>query len=184
MKKTLIIIALSLFPLSISAQRLSLATDVLGYADLLTLNAEASYSLAQHWSVNAGFRYNPFSYKFGKDDHPVNHKQKAVSVGARYWPWHVFSGWWFSGKAQYQEYNMGGLRRPKTREGDRIGVGFAAGYTYMLTRFLNLEFSLGAWGGMDTYSVYECPVCGVTMDSGKTFYVLPNDVMVALSFVF
>ena len=170
--------------LSAFSQKVSLSTDVLGYADMLTLNGELSCSVARRWSVNAGFRYNPFTYRKGEDDHLASRRQRSFAAGARFWPWHVYSGWWLSGKAQYQEYNNGGVRSLKTREGDRYGAGLAAGFTYMLTSFLNLELSAGAWGGLDVYTVYECPECGVTLDSGSKFYVLPNDISLALSLVF
>ena len=42
----------------------SISTNVAGYANLLTLNAEASVPVARHWTLNAGAKYNPFS--FGK----------------------------------------------------------------------------------------------------------------------
>ncbi len=167
-----------------SAQRTSVSTDLLGYADSGTLNGEISCSVSRHWSVTTGFRFNPFTFRKGEDNHLVSNRQRTVAAGARYWPWHVYSGWWLSGKAKWQEYNRGGIRSLKTREGDRFGAGVAVGYTYMLASFMNVELSAGAWGGMDVYSVYECPECGVTLESGRKFYVLPHDITLALSFVF
>ena len=102
----------------------------------------------------------------------------------RYWPWYVYSGWWVGGKVQYQEYNWGGLTSDKTEEGDRFGAGISAGYTYMLAPHVNLDFGLGLWGGYDKYKRYSCPVCGLTEASGDRFFILPNDVTLALSFVF
>lgn len=180
------IIILSLFvPAVASAQKLAVSTDMLGYADFVTLNGEVSYSLSRHWSANAGFRYNPFTFQSGAEDaHLISNRQRTFSAGARYWPWHVFSGWWVSGKVQYQEYNRGGIRHLETREGDRYGAGAAAGFTYMVSRWMNLEFSLGAWAGKDDHTVFECPQCGARVEQGESFFVLPNDIMLALSFVF
>ena len=45
-----------------SGQKTSLSTNVAQYANLLTLNLEASYAFDRHWSARAGFRYNPFEY--------------------------------------------------------------------------------------------------------------------------
>jgi hypothetical protein len=100
------------------------------------------------------------------------------------WPWHTSSGWWFAGKARYQEYNYGGITSRATREGDRVGAGLYAGYTHMLGPHFNLEFGLGAWAGMDWYDIYSCQVCGLTVDSGNGFFVLPDDIMVAVVYVF
>ena len=100
------------------------------------------------------------------------------------WPWHTWSGWWFAGKLRWQEYNVGGIISPETREGDRFGTGLYAGYTYMLGTHFNLEMGLGVWAGTDIYSLYSCPVCGVTLESGKNFFVLPDDMMISLVYVF
>ena len=164
------------------AQKLAVSTNALDYADFGTLNAEVSYSLSRHWGLTAGVRYNPFMYT--SDGHELSARQRAFSAGTRYWPWHVFSGWWFSGKVQYQEYNRGGITSLQTREGDRYGVGAGAGYTYMLTPHLNIEFGLGGWLGLDVFTEYDCPVCGITQASGHRFFILPNDLLIALSYVF
>lgn len=72
----------------------------------------------------------------------------------------------------------------ETREGDRVGAGLYAGYTYMLTPHLNIELGLGLWSGLDMYRCYSCPVCGVTLESGKTYFILPDDVMISIAYVF
>ena len=79
---------------------------------------------------------------------------------------------------------MGGILSRETREGERFGAGLYAGYTHMLTTHLNLEFGMGLWSGMDYYRKYSCPVCGYTLDSGKALFVLPDDIMISLAYVF
>ena len=111
-------------------------------------------------------------------------RQQSYSVGLRVWPWHTWSGWWFAGKGRWQEYNFGGILSPETNEGDRYGFGLYAGYTHMLASHFNLEFGLGAWAGIDFYKTYSCQVCGITLDSGRRSFVLPDDVMVSLVYVF
>ena len=91
---------------------------------------------------------------------------------------------WFSGKLQYQEYNTGGIIDRSADEGDRYGVGVGAGYTYMIHPHLNMEFGIGLWGGYGTYVSYSCPSCGLTVGRGDGFFILPNDIMVSLSYVF
>ena len=166
------------------AQNIALSTNVAGYANWGTLNMEASFSVARRWTVNAGVKYNPFTFNIGEDRHQANVRQRLLAAGARFWPWHVYSGWWVAAKLQYQEYNMGGVTKPTTTEGDRVGFGATVGYTYMLTKHLNLEFGLGGWTGADFYTVYECPVCGLTTDSGRKAFILPNDIIVAVSYIF
>lgn len=166
------------------AQKFSMSTDLLGCANLGTMNVEASYAVARHWNVVAGARYNPFTFNAGNPDEQFQYRQLSCSVGARLWPWHVWSGWWFAGKLRYQEYNKGGIISPATEEGDRFGAGLYCGYTLMLTRHLNLEFGLGFWGGMAMYRKYSCPVCGPIVQSGNKMFLLPDDFMISLAYVF
>lgn len=187
MKRFAIILAVAAFilpSLKSEAQTVSLSTNLLDYACLGTLNADVSYSLSRRWSVTAGARYNPFTFRKGDPDKQFQLRQQSYSLGARLWPWHTWSGWWFAGKMRYQEYNTGGIRSLETREGDRFGAGLYAGYTYMLTSHLNIEFGLGLWSGLDVYRCYSCPVCGVTLESGKTHFILPDDIMISLAYVF
>lgn len=187
MKRFAIILAVAAFilpSLKSEAQTVSLSTNLLDYACLGTLNADVSYSLSRRWSVTAGARYNPFTFRKGDPDKQFQLRQQSYSIGARLWPWHTWSGWWFAGKMRYQEYNTGGIRSLETREGDRVGAGLYAGYTYMLTSHLNIEFGFGLWSGLDVYRCYSCPVCGVTLESGKTHFILPDDIMISLAYVF
>ena len=167
-----------------SGQRVSLSTDILGYVNLATLNAEASYAVARHWSVTATVRYNPWTFNGDNPGRQFQRRQQSYAAGTRYWLWHTYSGWWFSGKIQYQEYNTGGLSGPSAEEGDRFGAGVGTGYTYMLHPHLNIEFGLGLWGGYRKYVRYSCPSCGLTTGKGDGVFLLPNDVIISLSYVF
>ena len=71
-----------------------------------------------------------------------------------------------------------------TDEGDRAGLGLYAGYTHMIGPHFNIEFGLGGWAGADWYSRYECQQCGLTMMTGRRWFVLPDDIMIALVYVF
>ena len=173
-----------LLPLTAQAQNIALSTNVAGYADFGTLNAEASMSVARQWRITAGVKYNHFMFKAGEDGHDLSNKKRLFAAGARFWPWHVYSGWWFAAKMQYQEYNRGGIVSQETVEGDRVGIGATFGYTYMLAKHLNLELGIGGWAGADFYTVYECPVCGLTVGGGRKAFILPNDIIVAISYIF
>ena len=158
----------------------SISTNVAGYANLLTLNAEGSVPVSRRWTVNAGLKYNPFA--FGREK--FRNKQQAYYAGMRYWPWHSYSGWWMSGKIQYQEFNAGGLGRAETSEGDRVGLGLGAGFAYMGGKHFNVEFGASLWGGMEWFTTYSCPVCGDLELSGRKIFILPCDVIIAISYIF
>ena len=166
------------------AQKISLSTNVLDCLALGTMNVDVSYALSRHWSAVAGVRYNPFTFNAGDPQKQFQYRQQSYSAGVRMWPWHIWSGWWFASKIRYQEYNAGGILDPETREGDRIGMGLYSGYTHMISRHFNIEFGLGLWGGWDYYTRYSCPVCGIKIEEGRGGFLLPDDVMVSLVYVF
>ena len=166
------------------AQKVSVSTNVLGYAAFGTLNADVSYAVSRRWSVIAGVKYNPFTFREGDAGRQFQLRQQSYSAGARFWPWHTWSGWWFASRLRYQEYNMGGLAGRDTQEGDRLGAGLYVGYTHMVTRHFNVDFGLGCWGGLDVYRKYSCPVCGMTVSQGRKGFVLPDDMMISLVYVF
>ena len=170
--------------LGLRANRFGVSTNLLDYARLGTLNVDASYAASRHWSVVAGVRYNPFTFNEGDPQKQFQYRQQSYFFGARWWLWHTWSGWWLSGKARYQEYNVGGLAGPETEEGDRIGAGLYVGYTHMLTPHLNMEFGLGFWGGKTWFTSYSCPVCGDMTDSGQKYFVHPDDLMISIVYVF
>ena len=165
-------------------RRFSLSTNVIDYLNLGTLNLEASYGFSRHWSMNMGVRYNPFTFRHPADGTPMQNRKQSYELGARFWPWHVFSGWWVAAKGKYQEYNYGGVFSPETEEGDGYGIGFSAGYSYMLHPNLNLEFGLGFWTGVRKYTVYDCPACGQVTESGTRGFILPNELLLSLVYVF
>jgi len=165
------------------SQEWTVSTNLVDYLNLGTLNVEASYAPLRHMSVNISARYNPFSFHSPKGTQ-FQERQQSYAAGLRWWPWHIMSGWWLAGKLQYQEYNVGGLRTARTEEGDRVGLGLTAGYTYMLHKHFNLEFGIGGWGGYKWYTVYSCPKCGMTEETGSKAFILPNDLLVSIVYVF
>ena len=185
MKRFYLLLLLPFLCCRIYAQELSVSTNVLGYAELGTMNLEASWGFSRHWTANLGLRYNPFTFtgREGVADQ-MQARQRTVALGGRYWPWHIHSGWWLAGKAQYQEFNRGGLTEAETSEGDRVGGGLTAGYTYMLTPSFNLEVGAGVWTGYERYTTYACPECGRIVGEGTRRFVLPNDFLLGLVYVF
>lgn len=165
------------------SQEWAVSTNLIGYINLGTLNVEASYAPLRHLSVNLSAKYNPFTFHSAKGTQ-FQERQQTYAVGVRWWPWHIMSGWWVATKAQYQEYNIGGIWSSRTEEGDRAGVGITAGYTLMLHRHVNIEFGMGAWTGYQWYTAYSCPKCGLTVDNGQKAFVLPNDLLVSIVYVF
>lgn len=183
--RSIVFIILMMPPAAALGQGWSVSSNVISLADYGTFNAEASRGVSKHWSVSAGIKYNPFQFgDSGSDESVMRKRQRAFNLGARYWPWHIYSGWWLSSGARYQEYNFSTRHKRETSEGDRLGASVSAGYSYMLSPRMNVEIGFGLWGGWDRYKVYDCPTCGYTKEQGSKFFLSPEDVILAFSLIF
>lgn len=178
-----VLIALLLFSLSASAQKWSVGTNLVEWADFGTANIECSVAAGRHATVGVGARYNPWQFEKG-DGRLMQNKQVSAYVYSRWWPWFIYSGWWFQGKAQYRQYNFGGVFEKETEEGDAYGAGLSFGYTLMIKKYFNLEFGAGFWGGYKTYTVYSCPRCGRIIETGQKAFIMPDNISVSMLFIF
>ena len=165
------------------AQRFSVGTNALDWLTLGTINAEASIAVAQNVSIHVGGELNPWTFRTGSQEKQFQLRQYSFWGGARWWPWHVYSGWWVGADARYSLYNLGGVIKRDTEEGDAVGGGIYGGYSIMINSWLNLDLGVGAWGGWKKYTRYSCPVCGVITEKGQKGFILP-DARVAIQFIF
>lgn len=175
-------------PFEASAQDWSLSINAADLANLATMNVDVGIAVDRHWTLNGGVKYNPWTFKRNENTRQITgqyqNRKLSVSAGARWWPWNVYSGWWTGSRIQYQAYNRGGLRKKSTEEGDAFGLAFSGGYSMMLNKHINLDLGFGIWGGYTLYTRYSCPKCGEILDKGGKWFVLPNEVIVSLSFIF
>ena len=175
------------------AQTWAVAANAADMLELGTLGIEGSAAVGQHWSVHASAKVNPWS--FGRRDtsnglysepnpDQVQDRKQVYAVGARGWPWTGYSGWWLGGKAQYQEYNRGGILSKTSEEGDAFGAALSGGYSLMLKEHINLDFGFGVWGGWTKYTTYACPSCGKVTEQGEKWFFLPNELILSLVYIF
>ena len=185
MKKILLLMTFIAFISSkASAQDWSLSTNLVDYITLGTLNLEGSAATGRHITINASARVNPWIFHKCDPSKQMQNKHQTYAVGARYWPWHIYSGWWISGMAQYQEYNRGGIISDRTEEGDAFGLSVGGGYSLMIHENLNLDFGLALWGGQKSYVTYACPSCGKITDKGRKWFLMPNEIRVSIAYIF
>lgn len=185
MRRAIILTLMLVLQLTVCrAQQWSVSTNAVDWLNFGTLNAEASAAVAQHISINASARYNPWTFNANDPATQLQNREQTYRLGIRWWPWHIYSGWWVSAAGQYQEYNRGGILSRKTEEGDAFGLALSAGYTLMVHRFVNLEFGAGLWGGQTAYTTFACPSCGRITGSGRKWFLRPNDLTVAVAFIF
>jgi hypothetical protein len=185
--RLLIILTLALlsgFLNEIRAQKVSLSTNLVDWANLGTVNLEAGLSVSQHISLVAGGHYNPWSYQAPRG-YDILNQQTTGYAGIRYWPWYVYSGWWIEAIARYSVFSKTGLWRPALEKGKSIGGGLSFGYTLMVHEHLNIEFGAGLWGGRHIdFSLYECPRCMELRERGPRNFIAPEDISISIMYIF
>ena len=181
--KVLMVPVLLMLGIQAGAQRFSVGTNAVDWLTFGTINAEASVAVAQHFSLHAGTELNPWTFRSGNPEKQLQVRQNSYWGGVRWWPWHVYSGWWAGADFRYSVYNAGGVIKRITEEGDAWGGGLYGGYSIMLNEYLNLDLGAGAWGGYKQYRQYSCPVCGPVLEEGEKFFFLP-DARIALQLIF
>ncbi len=189
---------------AVSAQNVTISTNLLDWANVGTINGAASVALSQHVSLGAELRYNPWYYGSMDRGNAFQNRVRGAAIQMRIWPWTSYSSWWGGLRVQAEEYNRGGWlfdrRTPYgrvTEEGYAYGVGIGGGYQYMIAKHLNLDLGLGIWAGRRIYTQYACPRCGRIMEGPdrqgvwykvkdiRGWFVLPSpDVQVSLVYVF
>lgn len=181
----LVLLVLTAFPAVSSAQKLSLGTNLIDWADFGTPNLELNVAVHQHFSIMVGGRYNSWDFHSKDPAMLVRNHQQTAYAGFRYWPWYVNSGWWIATKAQWMNYSNTGIWRPALHEGMGVGAGISAGYTWMLMEHLNLELGAGAWGGyLIKHALYCCPECMEVRQQGPKGFIYPDDLFLSIVYVF
>ncbi len=125
----------------------SIGLNALDLAELGTVGVDFQYGFARHWSATAQFKFNPWMPKDSLYD-----KTQTFAVGARWWPWYIYSGLWVEAKAQCQGYKRAGIPAALRNAGigHAYGAGVQAGYSMIICPWLNLDFGAGVWGGRRT----------------------------------
>ncbi|MGM9742293.1 MAG: DUF3575 domain-containing protein [Candidatus Cryptobacteroides sp.] len=148
---------------------LAVSTNLLGWADLATVNASVEYAVGRHWSADVVFEINNWSFRNGD----LQDKRRGYSIGARYWPWYTYSGMWMRGFVAAEDCNAAGMPFDYMNGvNDKYGAGLSLGYSLMLARHLNLDFGVGFWGGVRK-----------TYGSPKDGFIAPKDLRISLMFV-
>jgi len=166
------------------AQRYAVGTNAADWLSLGTLNATGSVAVSRRVTLNAEARVNPWTFNTRDAGTQLQNRHQTYMLGMRWWPWHVYSGWWFALAAQYQEYNRGGIFSRRTEEGDAFGAVLGLGYTVMLHEHLNLDVGAAGWAGQTAFVAYDCPRCGRIVDSGRKPFVRPSELYLSLLWIF
>ena len=169
-------------PALLSGQNYSISTNAAEWLALGTANIQASVPVSRHYSIQSGAAYNPFT--FGNGEKRKYFRRMEFSLGARYWPWFVNSGWFVDGYADWAKFSWGGLFTSKSYEGYAYGVKLRGGYALMLDRGINLEMGGGGFLGFEKYTRYSCTKCGHSEGKKQKFVVSPTALLLGISFIF
>lgn len=165
------------------AQNWSVSTNLGDMACLVTLNAEGSYAFSDHWSVDMGADYNPWTFSSGRHGQMQN-RHLSVYAGPSLWLDRAFEGWRFSSRLQYSRYNAGGVLSGTSEEGNAYGAGIGFGYYFPVSSCLRFGLGASIWAGVKDFTVYECTRCGRIVNQGTGFFAGPDDVMISFCYVF
>lgn len=172
-------------PYMANGQKWAVSTNTLQWLTIGTINAECAYSIDRHFTIHAGGTANPFDM-----DSPtglyLKNRQFGGYVGARYWPWHVYSEWWVGAKLQYKNFEHVGLLTPNYTLGEAVGAGISGGYSCIINKHFNVDFGIGVWGGrIIDYTQYKGKVKeGKIKEQGaKNFFYIDN-IMISLVYIF
>ena len=179
------ILAIILLPISLSAQRvnnIAVGTNLIGWGNLITINAEFSYPVTRNYTAHLKLKINPWTFNKG-DVSQLQSRQFSVAAGVRRWSWYANAGWFYGGGLQYSLFNQGGLSSRRTREGWALGLNLQAGYALVLSKHLNLEFGAGLFGSFAKYTIYSCQKCGRVTGSGAHFGVIPDNILLQLVYI-
>ena len=162
----------------------ALSTNLLSWLNLGTINVEAQYEVARHWTVEGKIKYNPWTLNKGVVGQ-FQEDQRGFAIGARWWPWYSFAGWWIGMDAQYKNYRTGGLPWFKTPEqGTAVGASLGFGYSVLITKWFNLDFGISGWAGHKNFTNFEDSRFLTPTGKGNKWFVAPNELSVSAVFIF
>lgn len=166
--------------------RWSVYTNLAGYVDG-TFNVGTQYAFNGHWTADAELQLNMNTWGFeGRQN-----QRQLVSIGARWWPWCVYSGWWVKASGIVDRYHAVGTMTMAEdanipERGDAYGLGLAGGYSLPLAKWFNLDFGVGMFTGGKSYAQYTDASFSTPVDNqwrSKAFIRL-SDIHVSAVFVF
>ena len=164
-----------------SAQRVAVSTNLPTYALMGSINFSADFAIGQHSTIGAAVKFSPFDFKYNGETVYFHHV--TPSINYHYWFWNYYSGWYAGAKFQYGVYNSCNIRNFNA-QGSLVGAGIDFGYGWMLSHHLNLTIGIGGFGGYTWYTRYTDPSFNWKDSFEGRFFIMPDDLTLALTFVF
>ena len=162
----------------------ALSTNIVNLAILGTINLGAQYEISRHWTLEGKLNYNPWTFRRGTDNQ-YQLGQQSFALGARWWPWYSFAGFWMSADAQFKNYRTGGIAFfQKAEDGMAYGASLGLGYSFIINKHFNIDFGISGWGGYKQFVRYEDAKFKKAVGYGKGVFISPDEVSIAATFLF
>ena len=176
----------------VKAQDIALKSNIL-YDASGTINLGAEVGLAPRWTLDVSGNYNGWVRSHGR-----TWKHWMLQPEARYWFCDRFTGHFVGVHAHGGQYNVGNLKNDisflgsdlsklsdRRYQGWFVGAGIAYGYSWILSRYWNVEAEIGVGYAYTRFDAYPCADCGTKLIDGKSHhYVGPTKVALNLIYVF
>lgn len=212
MKKMILISLLAICCPNLSAggiitdSRLALSSNLFDWGYFLTPNISVQMAVGRHWTIIAEGKYNNWSFNDESIDNRMRQARQEYSAGFRWWGWYTYTGWWAGSRIMYREYSGNRVlihnisdwgNRFIKEEGDAFGLVLSGGYSFQITRWLDIDLGLGIWGGYTLYKQYSgeadgtgsvCPRYGLRTDAADNrpsggFFIGPAEICISLIFI-
>ena len=175
-----------------SAQGIAIKSNV-PYLATATPNLGLEVTLGPKWTLDLSGGYNPWTFSDN-----MKWKHWLVQPEARCWLCEKMGGHFFGAHLIGGQYNIGNINtsvkmlgtdfsalKEHRFEGWMAGAGIGYGYSWLLSRHLNLEAELGLGYVYSRYDRYQCVTCGSKEISDKSHnYVGPTKAAINLVYVF
>lgn len=196
MRSWIILALLSLLALHTPAQvrlsdapapRLGVKTNALYWATT-TPNLGAELRVAKKWTVEAEVGLNPFKNRHADGSYGRSFRHFRLHPEVRYWFCEAFYKHFIGLHTPYVTYNISNIKLLRTdnerKQGWGAGIGLSYGYALPLSKYWNLEATLGAgWLHLD-HEVLPCTYCGTAREKVKKNYFGLTQAGVSLTYIF
>lgn len=164
---------------------MALRTNLL-YDGTATPNLGIDFALGQHGSIGASIGLKPWPRWLAWDyDNavPAKWRHRLVTLEGRWWPKRVYDGWFLGADALYLHYNFASLHLPfglypvlnnSRLQGDAVGAGLFAGYSWWLGEHWRLELAAGVAGAYNNADRYECDHCSAKVGTEQGAVIIPQ----------
>ena len=160
---------------------LAIKTNLL-YDATTTFNIGAEARLSDYLTLDVSVNYNPWTFS---DNRKFKHFLAQPEL--RYWIYEPFNGHFLGVNLLYMSYNAGNLPlgslKDSRYQGNAFSLGFSYGYQWILSRYWNLEATLGLGYMYLDYSRYDCKTCGSKTGESHKNYFGPTKVGISLIYV-